>query len=125
MRTSTPRVAALRAVCELNQCLQWVRGPAGTGAGVTDPMTRWWWRNGKLADHPHLAPAEGEARGAPDYEVPDTEDTRDDVEHCRALVEARGMELLVLDQTRPDIGMPVARVIVPGDAALLGALRAG
>ncbi len=24
------------------------------------------------------------------------------------------MEFLVLDQTRPDIGMPVARVIVPG-----------
>ena len=24
------------------------------------------------------------------------------------------MELLVLDQTRPDIGMPVVRVIVPG-----------
>ena len=41
-------------------------------------------------------------------------DTRQDVEVCRALVEARGMELLVLDQTRPDIGMPVARVVVPG-----------
>jgi ribosomal protein S12 methylthiotransferase accessory factor len=24
------------------------------------------------------------------------------------------MEVLVLDQTRPDIGLPVARVIVPG-----------
>ena len=36
------------------------------------------------------------------------------MENCRALVEAKGMELLVLDQTRPDIGMPVAWVIVPG-----------
>ena len=41
-------------------------------------------------------------------------DTREDVESCRLLVEARGMEFLVLDQTRPDIGMPVVRVIVPG-----------
>ena len=41
-------------------------------------------------------------------------DTRDDVERCRALVEAKGMEFLVLDQTRPDVGMPVVRVIVPG-----------
>ena len=41
-------------------------------------------------------------------------DTREDVENCRARVEAAGMEFLVLDQTRPDIGMPVARVIVPG-----------
>ena len=35
-------------------------------------------------------------------------------ERCRALIESKGMELLVLDLTRPDIGMPVARVIVPG-----------
>ena len=30
------------------------------------------------------------------------------------LVEERGLELLVLDQTRPDIGLPVVKVIVPG-----------
>ncbi|WP_420447308.1 TOMM precursor leader peptide-binding protein [Candidatus Palauibacter sp.] len=112
-----PHIAALRAVCELNQCLQWVQGSARRESGYTvnDPVSRWWWRNGRVADHPWLAPAPGMARrGKPDYPVPDTTDTRDDVEHCRALVEARGMEFLVLDQTRPDIGMPVARVIVPG-----------
>ena len=111
-----PHVAALRAVCELNQCLQWIQGPDGRGSGAaaSDPMTRWWWRHGKLSDHPYLAPSPGVVRGKADYPVPDTTDTRDDVEHCRALVEVRGMEFLVLDQTRPDIGMPVARVIVPG-----------
>ncbi len=112
-----PHIAALRAVCELNQCLQWVLGPArgGVGGAVHDPVSESWWRTGKLADHPYLAPAPGATtRGRSDYPVPDTADTREDVEHCRALVEARGMEFLVLDQTRPDIGMPVARVIVPG-----------
>jgi ribosomal protein S12 methylthiotransferase accessory factor len=29
-------------------------------------------------------------------------------------VEKLGMELLILDQTRPDVGMPVVKVIVPG-----------
>ena len=112
-----PHIAALRAVCELNQCLQWIVGPArgGAGAAVHDPVSASWWRTGKLADHPYLAPMSGVAkRGRSNYPVPDTADTREDVEHCRALVEARGMEVLVLDQTRPDIGMPVARVIVPG-----------
>ena len=112
-----PHIAALRAVCELNQCLQWVTGPAqrGPGYAVDDPMSRWWWQTGRLADHPWLAPTPGAPRrGRPDYPVPDTSDTHEDVEHCRALVEARGLEFLVLDQTRPDIGMPVARVIVPG-----------
>ena len=112
-----PRIAALRAVCEMNQCLSWVPRP-GSGDpryGVDDPMLLWWWKNARLADHPWLAPAPGAApRGAVDYPVPDTADLKEDVERCRALVEAKGMELLVLDQTRPDIGLPVARVIVPG-----------
>ena len=112
-----PHIAALRAVCELNQFLNWVQGtgPGGAGYRVDDPQCLWWWRNATLADHPYLAPAADMApRGKADYPVPETEDLQKDVERCRALIEARGMEFLVLDQTRPDIGMPVARVIVPG-----------
>ena len=112
-----PRIAALRAVCELNQCLTWVPRPDGgnTRYGVDDPMCLRWWKNAKIADHPWLAPDPGaRRRGGSDYPFPDSSDLRDDVERCRAIVEAKGMEFLVLDQTRPDIGMPVARVIVPG-----------
>ena len=112
-----PRLAALRAICELNQCLTWLPRP-GKEAGrptIDDPLALRWWETGRLADCPWLAPAEGEPlREASHYPAIETEDTREDVEYCRALVEARGMEFLVLDQTRPDIGMPVARVVVPG-----------
>lgn len=31
-----------------------------------------------------------------------------------AQVRAAGLELLVLDQTRPDVGMPVVKVLIPG-----------
>ena len=112
-----PHIAALRAVCEMNQCLTWVPRPGDKKPryGVDDPMCLWWWKNGTLADNPHLAPVPDAApRDAADYPVPETTDLREDVERCRALVEAKGMEFLVLDQTRPDIGMPVVRVIVPG-----------
>ena len=109
-----PRIAALRAVCELNQCLAWLPG-SGSGPAIDDPVALEWWKTARLADHPYLAPAAGApARGKADYAVPDTADVLDEVDRCRALVEARGMEFLVLDQTRPDIGMPVVRVIVPG-----------
>ena len=112
-----PRLAALRAICELNQCLTWLPRP-GKEAGrptIDDPLALRWWKTGRLADCPWLAPAEGEPlREASHYPAIETEDTREDVEYCRALVEARGMEFLVLDQSRPDIGMPVARVVVPG-----------
>jgi ribosomal protein S12 methylthiotransferase accessory factor YcaO len=37
-----------------------------------------------------------------------------DIDHCRSIVEAQGMEMLVLDQTRADVGMPVVKVVVPG-----------
>ncbi len=111
-----PRIAALRAVCELNQCLTWLPGPGGgSNPAIDDPLALWWWKTARLADHPYLAPAAGAPpRGKADYPLPDTADAREDVERCRALVEARGMEFLVLDQTRPDIGMPVVRAIVPG-----------
>ena len=111
------RIAALRAICELNQCLTWLPDPAKAAGRPTidDPLALWWWKTARLADCSWLAPAEGEPlRKASRYPVTESTDTREDVENCRALVEARGMEFLVLDQTRPDIGMPVARVIVPG-----------
>ena len=112
-----PRIAALRAVCELNQCLSWLPRPGSgaSGPAIDDPLALWWWKTARLADHPYLAPASGTTpRRKCDYPVPVTADTRDEVERCRAIVEARGMEFLVLDQTRPDIGMPVVRVVVPG-----------
>ncbi|MCY3750968.1 MAG: TOMM precursor leader peptide-binding protein [Gammaproteobacteria bacterium] len=112
-----PQIAALRAVCEINQVLDLVpaSGNDELGYKINDPAYLWWWKNAKLDDHPYLAPDPGAAlRGKANYLVPDTEDVREDVERCRRLVEARGMEFLVLDQTRPDIGLPVVRVIVPG-----------
>jgi ribosomal protein S12 methylthiotransferase accessory factor len=42
------------------------------------------------------------------------EDVTEDVRACQTLVERAGMEMLVLDQTRPEVGLPVAKVIVPG-----------
>ena len=112
-----PRIAALRALCELNQCLTWLPDPGKRGGGPTidDPLALRWWKTGRLADCPWLAPATGQPPSkASRYPVSGTTDTREDVENARSLVETRGMEFLVLDQTRPDIGMPVVRVIVPG-----------
>ena len=114
---SDPRIAALRAVCELNQYLSAIRNAKsdGTGYGYDDPECNWWWQNAKIADHPYLLPdADAPIRSAGDYRTPETADVLEEVEYCRATVERAGMEFLALDQTRPDIGLPVARVIVPG-----------
>ena len=112
-----PKIAALRAVCELNQYMSAVRDVKDDGSGylVDEPESVWWWKNVTLGEYPWLTPDPGaRVSTASDYPVPQTADVRDDLEHCRAIVEKHGMEFIVLDQTRPDIGMPVARAIVPG-----------
>ena len=112
-----PHIAALRAVCELNQDLSAVRDVDADGGGYLhdDPESLWWWKNAKLSEHGYLSPSSvAPKRGAGDYAASETSDLREDVERCRALVEGLGLEFLVLDQTRPDIGMPVTKTIVPG-----------
>jgi ribosomal protein S12 methylthiotransferase accessory factor len=41
-------------------------------------------------------------------------DSHEQVMTCVRLAEQAGLDFLVLDQTRPDVEVPVVRVIVPG-----------
>jgi ribosomal protein S12 methylthiotransferase accessory factor len=79
-----------------------------------DPDTAHWLDTATAANQPYLLPAEGLPRTADSYARAWADDLADDVRACQTLVERAGMEVLVLDQTRPEIGLPVARVIVPG-----------
>lgn len=111
------RLAILRALCELNQCLTWLPRPGSKDGRpmIDEPLALRWWNTGRLADCAWLIPAaDVPLSKASDYPLSDSADTRDDVQHCLALVKRKGLEMLVLDQTRPDIGLPVVRVLVPG-----------
>ncbi len=111
-------VALLRAVTEMNQMLAHSPppGPAEPGKPdrVTDPETLHWLRTATLANQPYLLPDDSPPRAASAYPRSWAEDVADDVRTCREIVEGRGMEMLVLDQTREEIGLPVVKVIVPG-----------
>jgi ribosomal protein S12 methylthiotransferase accessory factor len=113
-----PKIAALRAVTEMNQFLPAVLPIQADGSGdyaMYDPNCRQWWQSATIENQPYLAPDPlapvTSARAIPQAW---TADVAEDVRLCQRLVEARGLEMLVLDQTRPDIGLPVAKVIVPG-----------
>ena len=41
-------------------------------------------------------------------------DLADDVRQCVQIAADHGLETLVLDQTRPDVGLHVVKVMVPG-----------
>ena len=113
-----PRTALLRAVTEMSQMLSHIprRGePLIPSAAVDDPETLHWLRTATVANQPYLLPDPASLpRPASSFEQRWTEDLAEDVRHCQGLVEARDMEMIVLDQTRPEIGLPVVKVIVPG-----------
>ncbi|MER5636427.1 TOMM precursor leader peptide-binding protein [Kitasatospora sp. NPDC002227] len=112
-----PAVALRRALTELGQLLPAVVDATADGSGylVEDRTARSWWREETVARQPYLWPdGTVPARGPGSWEYRPRTDLREDIEDIVALTRRHGLELLVLDQTRPDIGLPVVRVIVPG-----------
>jgi ribosomal protein S12 methylthiotransferase accessory factor len=104
------RIALLRALTELNQFL--ALGLMGGGTGEkssldgTTPL--------RLEDHPYLTPSEQPVvRLGADSKFGRL-DVREQVSACVNIARQQGLDFLVLDQTRPDIEVPVVRVVVPG-----------
>ncbi|MFI9245600.1 TOMM precursor leader peptide-binding protein [Streptomyces sp. NPDC053086] len=112
-----PRIAVRRALTEMGQLLPAVidSRPDGSGYRVDDPQALSWWRTATVADQPHLLPAPNRRPTVPgDHVHTPRADLADDVAALTALARERGLEVLVLDQTRPDIGLPVVKVVIPG-----------
>jgi bacteriocin biosynthesis cyclodehydratase domain-containing protein len=110
------RVAALRAVTGLNQILAVDRiRRATTAAAVADgddalpvPLRK----NAYVLPH-GKATVRRSQKFAGSFKFAGL-DRRDQVLGCVKLAKRLGLDFLVLDQTRPDVGVPVVRVIVPG-----------
>jgi bacteriocin biosynthesis cyclodehydratase domain-containing protein len=103
------RIALLRALTELNQFLAiGMMGGAPGDKPSLDGVTPL-----RLENYPFLSPAENPlVPPAPGLKLADN--SRGQVEACVDVAREAGYDFLVLDQTRPDVGVPVARVIVPG-----------
>jgi ribosomal protein S12 methylthiotransferase accessory factor len=105
-----PRIALLRSLTELNQFLS--IGLMGGGSGEkpsldgVNPL--------RLDEHPFLIPSANPViPPAAAADVP-LDNTRAQVDACADIAARAGLDFLVLDQTRPDVEVPVVRVIVPG-----------
>jgi len=105
------RIALLRALTELNQFLSIGLMGGGTGEKPsldgTNPL--------RLQDHPFLIPS-GNPTVQPnaDPKFGPLDNTRQQVDACVDIASRAGLDFLVLNQTRPDVEVPVVRVIVPG-----------
>lgn len=110
------RVAINRAITEMNQFIPAVMTTDANGDAqyaFDDKDSIQWWTSATLANQPYLAPAEGEKTVlAPRLHA--VTDVKQQVELCFAIAAKLGLEVLILDQTRVDVGLPVVKVIVPG-----------
>ncbi len=110
-----PQVALLRALTELNQMMPAVSNGSEPGEyAYDDEECIRWWRTATLDNQPYLAPTQAPRTDLRTLDWQASDDIRDDIALLKGRVEAQGLELLVLDQTRPDIDLAVVKVIVPG-----------
>ncbi|GAB4304578.1 MAG: TOMM precursor leader peptide-binding protein [Oscillatoriaceae cyanobacterium] len=113
-----PNIAILRALTEVNQSLPAVASMATDGSTRypdTEPADIDWWQKATVENQPYLMPDRTvAAKSRPDYPALARDDLKQDVITCVEIAQQNGLEMLVLDQTRPDIGMKVAKVVVPG-----------
>jgi ribosomal protein S12 methylthiotransferase accessory factor len=108
----------LRALTELNQSL-----PAAF-YGIQDATTAYrdrdregidWWHHAAIANHPYLIPdCHQPPKTCADYPGSWSNDLLTDIFTCVKLVQDKGMETLVVNQTRPDLNLSVVKVVVPG-----------
>ncbi|HVI87147.1 MAG TPA: YcaO-like family protein [Dongiaceae bacterium] len=100
-----------QVICNIALIGQRVAAQSGAGQGDASlaPEVRrlWhWWREAKIADHPHLDPAlPGELPGAIGAL---------DLGACHDICRRHGLTFFAVDLTRDAIGVPAMRVIVPG-----------
>lgn len=110
-----PALALRRALTEMGQLLPAVGAGHPGGYRITDPLPVRWWQQATLANQSYLAPDSATRPRTPrHWNYVARADLLDDVKAITELADAKGLELLILDQTRPDVGMPVVKVLVPG-----------
>jgi ribosomal protein S12 methylthiotransferase accessory factor len=107
-----PTIAILRAMTEVNQLgLELDKIPAEELPGEFKD----WMLTVALENHAYFAPdATVPLKVAKDYQQRWGSDIKQDVTTCVEIAKEAGLETLVLDQTRPDIGLNVVKVIIPG-----------
>ncbi|QLE70285.1 TOMM precursor leader peptide-binding protein [Streptomyces rectiverticillatus] len=110
------RIAISRAMTEVNQFLPHVGASSGRPGGYRfdEPDYVRWWTTATLANQPYLQPLDGPPRTSDTCPVHVDRDLLADLKAAQLAVERAGLEMLVLDQTRVDVGLPVVKVLVPG-----------
>lgn len=109
-------IAVNRALAEMNQMLaletEAAKSRDGEKATANDSVMLDWIENKSLVTEPYCVP-DGTVR-LDAYVRPEIGDLKDAVERCVRAVSDKGLDMIVLDHSRPEIDFAAARVVVPG-----------
>ncbi len=112
-----PEAAVNRALVELVQFLasfeRWGDDRENRYVAFDEAATSWW-TTARLEEQSYLAPAPGPPRVLGDLPARCDPDLLVELTTCIDAVGAVGSSVYLLDQTRPDIGLPVVKAIAPG-----------
>ena len=112
------RIAAMRSISELNQGVARVvnRDMESLKNHFHQGALDWFAEaDPELNDsYLYLAPSNDTPTKQSDYPRPEFKNAVEEINYLRKGIESKGMEMLVLNQTRPDIELPVVKVMVPG-----------
>jgi len=113
-----PYIAVLRALTEMNQFLPSMSSINSDGSTRYPSFSQSavdWRKTATVKKQDYLVPAPNTTvKDCSDYPHLWKDDLVEDITTCLEIVKANKMEMLVLEQTQPDIGLNVVKVIVPG-----------
>ena len=112
-----PRIALSRATTEMNQFIGAVLNVGEDGKTIyayDDQEALAWWQTATIENQPYLVPAKGTPSTLEEIAIAPEGSVKENVLRVFTQFEALGHEVLILDQTQPDLGLPVVKVIVPG-----------
>ncbi len=109
-----PRLAISRALTELTQML--VREDEFESLDRDDKNfdLAMWCNEATLNTERYTVPLDIPQVAADKFVDSSSNDVLLDIRHCIDVLKRAGLEILVLNHTRPDVGFPTARVVVPG-----------
>ncbi|MFC7419715.1 TOMM precursor leader peptide-binding protein [Iodobacter arcticus] len=107
------KIALLRAVTELNQIMPNLAQEKNTTLQSLGVEALRWWQEVRLEDQPYLNPNEEAMLQYHSYPNVQQLTLEAALAACLDITQKKSLNLLVLDQTRPDTGLSVVKVVVP------------
>ncbi|WP_185230306.1 TOMM precursor leader peptide-binding protein [Teredinibacter franksiae] len=108
-----PNIAISRAVTELHQILPTLEcAPHAIGASLGEQALAWW-QHITLDEQPYLTGNEESHRQRECYGALPNSSLNHAIDHCLSLAAQQQLNVLALNQSRPDVGLKVIKLFIP------------